>query len=505
MDAQGYASLPVMGSALWILFRGGAGGVKLIKFSMFLRAVFCCLALMGHAWAGSPITVRVDMEKPIRTIPEDFCGLSYETKMVLPNTNTGKHYFRGDNLPLITTFKTLGIKHLRVGGNTAERATVNIPNEKDIDALFAFAKEAGVKVIYSVRLQKNTPEAAAKVVKYVNEKYGDRLSCFILGNEPNKDMKYGEFLAEWKKFREVIVRPEYVPSAKFCAPTATDRNPDWSRDMAGEPGMKEMLAMIGQHYYPGGDGPNVKDIVKARRDMLSPEWHPKYQAFYDLFVPAVLKNGLKFRMNEGSSFSKGGALGASDTYSASLWILDYLYWWAHHSASGLNFHTGEKVIPGTVGPDKPNVYTSLTSSANGYTILPPGYGIKMFELGGHGDLLPVAVEKNKEKVNLVAYGVMGQAKVLYVTLINREYGSEALEAVVSVDVGREVGKVQVVEMKQKEGDIAQVGGVTVGGEEIGENGKWAGGWKDLAKGMSGTKVTVGVSSASATVLRFVLK
>ena len=472
---------------------------------MILRAVFCSLALMGHAWAGSPVTVRVDVEKPIRTIPEDFCGLSYETKMVLPNTNTGKHYFRGDNLPLITAFKTLGIKHLRVGGNTAERATVNIPDEKDIDALFAFAKEAGVEVIYSVRLQKNTPEAAAKVAKYVNEKYGDRLSCFILGNEPNKDMKYGEFLAEWKKFREVIVRPEYVPSAKFCAPTATDRNPDWARDMAGEPGMKEMLAMIGQHYYPGGDGPNVKDIVKARDDMLSPAWHPKYQAFYDLFVPAVLKNGLKFRMNEGSSFSKGGALGASDTYSASLWILDYLYWWAHHSASGLNFHTGEKVLPGTVGPDKPNVYTSLTSSEKGYTILPPGYGIKMFELGGHGDLLPVEVEKNKEKVNLVAYGVRGAKGEVTLTLINREYGSEGREVLVSVDVGREVEKVQVVEVRQREGDIAQVGGVTVGGEEIGEDGKWRGEWKDLAEGVSKTKVTVGVASASATVLRFVIK
>ena len=472
---------------------------------MFSRAVFCSLALMVQAWAGSPVTVRVDIEKPIRTIPEDFCGLSYETKMVLPNTKTGKHYFRGDNLPLITAFKTLGIKHLRVGGNTAERATVNIPNEKDIDALFAFAKEAGVKVIYSVRLQKNTPEAAARIAKYVNEKYGDRLSCFILGNEPNKDMKYGEFLAEWKRFREVIVRPEYVPSAKFCAPTATDRNPDWSRDMAGEPGMKEMLAMIGQHYYPGGDGPDVKDIVKARDDMLSPAWHPKYQAFYDLFVPAVLKNGLKFRMNEGSSFSKGGALGASDTYSASLWILDYLYWWAHHSASGLNFHTGEKVIPGTVGPDKPNVYTSLTSSANGYTILPPGYGIKMFELGGHGDLLPVEVEKNKEKVNLVAYGVKGTKGEVTLTLINREYGSEGREAVVSVDVGSEVEKVQFVEMSQRDGDIAQVGRVTVGGQEIGEDGKWAGGWKDLAKGVNGTKVTVGVTSASALVLKLVLK
>jgi len=249
----------------------------------------------------------------------------------------------------------------------------------------------------------------------------------------------------------------------------------------------------------------VKDIVKARNDMLSPAWHPKYQAFYDLFVPAVLKNELKFRMNEGSSFSKGGALGASDTYSASLWILDYLYWWAHHSASGLNFHTGEKVLPGTVGPDKPNVYTSLTSSANGYTILPPGYGIKMFELGGHGDLLPVEVEKNKEKVNLVAYGVKGPKGEVTLTLINREYGSKGRAAEVELEVGKLVNKAETITMRQKEGDIAQVGGVTVGGEEIGEDGKWRGEWRDLAGAANGTKVTVGVPSASATVLRFVIK
>jgi hypothetical protein len=50
-----------------------------------------------------------------------------------------------------------------------------------------------------------------------------------------------------------------------------------------------------------------------------------------------------------------------------------------------------------------------------------------------------------------------------------------------------------------------VGGVTVGGEQIGENEKWVGGWKDLAKGVNGTKVIVGVTFASATVLQFMIK
>jgi hypothetical protein len=209
-------------------------------------------------------------------------------------------------------------------------------------------------------------------------------------------------------------------------------------------------------------------------------------------------------MNEGSSFSKGGALGASDTYSASLWILDYLYWWAHHSASGLNFHTGEKVIPGTVGPDKPNVYTSLTSSASGYTILPPGYGIKMFELGGHGDLLPVQVEKNKEKVNLVAYGVMESPGVVNVTLINREYGSKGKAAEVELEVGKSVEKAETITMSQRDGDIAQVDGVTVGGAKFDEDGVWSGNWTDLIQGVEGKKkekLKIEVPSATAVVLK----
>jgi hypothetical protein len=72
-------------------------------------------------------------------------------------------------------------------------------------------------------------------------------------------------------------------------------------------------------------------------------------------------------------------------------------------------------------------------------------------------------------------------------------------------VGKSVEKAETITMSQKDGDIAQVDGVTGGGEEMGADGTWAGGWKALAQGVNGTKVTVGVPSASATVLRFVIK
>jgi hypothetical protein len=90
-------------------------------------------------------------------------------------------------------------------------------------------------------------------------------------------------------------------------------------------------------------------------------------------------------------------------------------------------------------------------------------------------------------------------------LINREYGSKGRAVEVELELGKMVEKVETITMSQKNGDIAGADGVTVGGEEIGEDGKWAGGWKNLAKGVNGTKVTVSVPSASATVLRFVIK
>jgi len=66
--------------------------------------------------------------------------------LVDPATN-GAYFFSPANKPLVKMFQTLGIQSLRVGGNTAERATVKIPDKADIDSLFGFARAAGVKVI----------------------------------------------------------------------------------------------------------------------------------------------------------------------------------------------------------------------------------------------------------------------------------------------------------------------------------------------------------------------
>src|SRR4051812_32673867 len=128
----------------------------------------CILAIglcLISASAFSQVTIKVDARYPGATIPSNFSGLSFETLAILPDKE-GKYLFTPENLPLIHLFKTLGIKNLRIGGNTADRPTVAIPSQADVDKLFAFAKAAGVEVIFTLRMRESTPKDAAALAKY---------------------------------------------------------------------------------------------------------------------------------------------------------------------------------------------------------------------------------------------------------------------------------------------------------------------------------------------------
>jgi len=468
----------------------------------------CSLALCfstATLRAQSPVALQVDIAHPGRAVPPDFCGLSYEIKLVLPNAATGKHYFSPGNEPLISTFKTLGVKHLRVGGNTAERATVPIPDTPDIDSLFGFAQAAEVKVIYTVRMQGNTPAAAAGVAKYVMDHYRDRVSCFTVGNEPDKPWKYPAYLEEWKKFTAVILAPDFVPDAKFCGPSPRQQGVEFAKLFANDVGGWDHLAFLTQHYYARGDGDKVTDFAKARGRLLSPDLYQVYEKFYDAFVPAAKAKGTDYRLEEANSYSLGGAVGASDTFTASLWSVDFLYWWAWHDALGINFHTGQKVTRGLPGPDKPNIYTALTATPKGIEVLPLGYGMKLFNLGSQGRLVPVNVDSNPDHLNLAVYGTLASDQTLFITVLNKEYGVTGRPAKLAIKSGLPGARGKIIFMSAPGGDIATVEGITIGGAGIKEDGSWSGKWSDLPATSAEGSLTVVVPAASAAVIELSVK
>jgi hypothetical protein len=459
--------------------------------------VGCLLA--GTALAQSPVTITVDGKAPGAAIPDDFAGLSFEMQCVLPGTN-GTYFFSPQNRPLIAVFKTLGIKNLRVGGNTADRPGVPVPGPADADSLFAFARAAGVKVIYTLRLRQGSAEDVVAIAQYIEQHYQAQLACFAIGNEPDVFTKeYAVYRDEWKKYVAAITAA--VPGAKFCGPCATPTRVAWSRQFADDFAKSGLITYITQHDYPGGDSRRATNVIAARDKMLSPAWLNHYDDFYRAFAASALTNGLPYRYDEANSFYDGGARDVSDTFASALWGLDFLHWWTAHGASGVNFHTGDKVAARDM--NKPCRYAAFWTSSRGYNVHPIGYGIKAFELGGHGSVLPLAIS-NSDSLDLTAYAVRGAVGKLFVTIINKEHGADGRSADLTINATGIWGRGKVIFLCAPDGDVATTTGVTLGGAPVEDNGSWQGKWTSLKADKTGQCV-VTVPAASAAVVMFPLK
>jgi hypothetical protein len=446
--------------------------------------------------AASPITVTVDTKSPGPAIPEDFGGFSFEIARVLPNPD-GKYVFSADNKPLVDIFRTMGARSLRIGGNTADRATVPIPTTADMDQLFGFARAAGVKVIYTLRLHDGDPKAAASTAKYLYDKYAGEMSCLAIGNEPNMYAReYPQYKKLWQDYVAAITAPDMAASATFCGPSTTPGKVAWSRDFAKDFAAGGKLKIITQHSYPGGNAEKIEDPAEGRAKLLSPELLTGYQKFFDAFAPTAKQYGLGFRLEEANNYHHGGAKDVSNTLAAALWGLDYQHWWASHGAAGVNFHTGDQVAAGNL--TKQCWYASfVTSGRGGYTVWPMGYAIKMFDLGRHGKVVPVKVE-SADKMNLTAYGVLADDGSLCVTLINKENGSAPKPATVTIATGGGFTRGETITMTAPNNDIAATSGLTIGGDTIHDDANWNGKWTPVP---SADQLTVELPPATAMIVK----
>lgn len=478
----------------------------MLQIPSFRTGILCCLIgwllgiLSSPLDAQSIVKVRL-VSQPLGTvINADFTGLSFEMQYVLADTN-GNHFFSASNKRLVATFKTLGIRSLRVGGNTADRPSIPVPNESDLDNLFAFARAANVKVIYTLRLNQGDPHAAARLADYILRHYRTQLQCFAIGNEPNVFSKqYAPYLAEWKKYAEEITAPNNSPDAKFCGPSTSPGHESWAASFAKEFGDRGPLALIAQHDYPGGDARRATNAAAAREKILSPAIDEHYAKFAANFVPVVLSNGLPYRLEEANSFYDGGAYDVSDTFASALWALDYQWWWAEHGASGINFHTGDKVA--SRDESKPCRYAVFWTVPGGYNVHPLGYALKMFSITDGARLSNPTVE-NTNHLNIAVYEAAKSPNELYITVINREQGLGGRAARV-VFPGLDYDTAQALYLNAPDGNIAAKTGIRLGGAEISDDGAWNGKWTHLPRMADHGPMTLQLPAASAVLVKFAL-
>ncbi len=477
-------------------------------FKALLFAVLLMLAVALAARAEPVINVEILPQSSGPKINENFVGLSFEIRDILAGTN-GAHLFRPGNKRLIATFKTLGIRSLRVGGNTADRATIPMPTTADVDSLFAFAKKAGVKVIYTLRLNQGDAEAAMKMAGYIQQHYAKQLDCFVIGNEPNTYFtNYPTYFEQWKAYAAQITASTNVPEAQFCGPSVSPGHERWSAQLAANLVGDTHLKFISQHDYPGGDARRVTNAVAGRNKILSQSMDAHYATFASHFVPAVISNGFAYRFEEANSFYDGGAEDVSDTFASALWALDYEWWWASHGIIGINFHTGDHVA--TRDESKPCRYATFWSAPGGYNVHPIGYAEKMFSMGSRGRLLPLKLSPVAGiDFNFAAYAVLSDDKNFYVTLINRNHDAAATNLSVMVGAQGIEGwsKGEVIRLTAPDGDVSSKTGVVLGGAEITDNGQWDGKWQPMAVSPSKHEslIEVELPAASAAIIKLTPK
>lgn len=449
--------------------------------------------------AQSAVQVQLSPTEAGAALAPDFVGLSFEMQRVLADTN-GFHFFSPTNRALIATFQTLGIKSLRVGGNTADRPTLPMPSTDDVDNLFGFAQAAGVKVIFTLRLREGSRDAATLMANYITRHYSPLLQALTIGNEPNVfNKEFAPYLAEWKCYAAAINAPTNSPGARFCGPSTSPGHEIWSGDFANELGSNGPLAFIAQHDYPGGDARRATNAAVARDKLLAAAMDDHYAKFAAHFVPAVIFNRLPYRLEEANSFYDGGALDVSDTFASALWALNYQWWWAAHGASGINFHTGDKVAARE--ENKPCRYAVFWTTPNGFNIHPLGYALKLFSLGSQGRLVSASVTK-ADDLNLAVYATARDGRELNVTLINQEHGPGARSAEITLLPGLVNAKAELLRLTAPERDVATKTGVTLGGAEILNDATWDGQWTPLPAPALDGKFSLHLPPASAALVRF---
>ena len=461
------------------------------------------LAVAAFLRAAPPATetVRLAFGPPGAMIPADFVGLSFETKRILaapyladapaPPGGTPPRLFNPNDKPLVAYFKTLGIHSLRIGGNTADRATIPLPTTDDIDALFAFAKAADTKVIYTLRLNGTVPTDIASPATYIWQHYAESLASFEIGNEPDAYFKtYPDFHDRFKTFLAQL--GTIVPGAACCGPSTTQGHTDWATNIAKDffgPGSN--LRLITQHLYPLGDGKKAIDPGTAIDALLSADLQAGYQKLFDRFAEPILKQGAALRIEETNSFYNGGAPHASNTFASALWALDYMHWWAAHGVAGVNFHTSD-FFPLT--PDqKATWYVAFaaTPDRHGYTAKPLAYAIAAFNATQPARSIPVQIDPSAQAA-VTAYATRTQSGDLYLTLINRSHGPTAH----AVEVALPTGYIATQAMPLVAASVEEQNVVALGGSQINTSGQWAGKTESIA---ATTRLTV--SAASATVVR----
>lgn len=383
-------------------------------------------------WAqgSNELTLSVNPDHKLATMPADFVGLSYESAQL-----GHPDFFSAQNAALIGIFRTIsphGI--LRIGGNTGEYTTWsandedadknNTPHAMGPDAgtaaktasiitpaairnLNDFVTQAGWRLIYGLNLWHGTPENAAAEAAFVAKTLGAKLICFQIGNEPDMDHDQGakerwSFEHYWERW------PKYVAAVRAAVPDAKFAGPDIAKEYSWLPKMaavKPDILFLSGHYYAEGPPADPRMTLEF---LLKRGRNPAIEEFA-VVREATKTLGKGYRMTEGNSCFHGGKPLVSDTLASALWGGDYLLQLAQEGYLGANLHGGGN-----------GLYTPIAGdTTTGFTARPVCYGMMLAERFAGSTFVEASLSAQTGDQNVTAFAARNGSRHWKLAIFNK--------------------------------------------------------------------------------------
>src|SRR5690348_695800 len=441
------------------------------------------------------ISIAIHPEHALGEIPVDFLGLGYEISSVArPGLLSAR------NTAYVQFVRSLGRRGvIRIGGNTSDFSSYaengpavcatkgTVVDDAVIRDLGEFLDATGWQLIWGLNLGSrdlaNAIEQAASVIAATK----DKLLAFEIGNEPDlfaggvahrpKGYSYADYLKEYREYKTAL-RAKF-PKSRFAGPDVASHT-DWLTQFAADEGSD--LKLLTHHHY--AEGPPTSPASTIER-LLAPS--DGLARMLSQCEAASRSAGVPYRICETNSCFGGGKPGVSDTLAAALWGLDYLFAMAAANCAGTNLETGINQL-GFVSSYSP----IADDEAQRPVAKPLYYAMLAFAKAGRGTRIGAQLDANG--MNVTAYAVKDAAGRVFVTTINKD--AEA-DATVSVSLPREFRKASVLRLAGPSLDSKT--GVTLGGAEVGEEGKWSGGKEESVSIRDGA-CEIHLPAASAAIV-----
>ena len=476
-------------------------------FTVLGAALLMAAPLAAQSSANVSITLNSATLR--RTIPLDFLGLSLEMSSIMAANNGGSAWLSGTSGAYSTMVSKIGVKNIRIGGNSSERQPyAAITDAANVDA---FANLIGANLIWNVPVKQFYNQASS--VSFVQSMYTDQHvthsysfpTNIEIGNEPDNDedvsgshISYATWQSRYDGFSSAFrsqINSGILSTGPSSAGCCTYPN-GLETDSTYTGSLKSTIGFVTVHNYPLGAATGFTSVSDGDSKILASTLDAKYQSFYNTFNDDASNEGYNIRIEETNSAYGGSNNGVTNSYAAALWAMDYFCYMAYNTnMEGMNLHTGP------IGSNSGS-YNAISpvGAASSYTLEGPGYGLWAFHYGSQGQPLQTTLS-NPSGANVSAYGLLETSGGETVHIINKTFGSGAVNVTATITPGGSYTHAQVIVLQQANNDVTATSGVTFGGEPMNSDGTWTGGYGPASSLTNGT-YTFTLPAAQAAIVHF---